>query len=74
MLATFVAFALLASADGSQAAKPARNPERMVCKYDLQPGSRLAKRKVCMTVAQWAEWKQNEQLYLLRNQFNGSPK
>ena len=77
MLTSLIAFALLAGPGGSQSAKPAKpgwDPDRMVCKYDLEPGSRLAKRKVCMTASQWAEWKQNERLNLMRHQFNGSPK
>lgn len=75
MLTSIIAFVLLAGTSGTQATKPSRtDPNRMVCKYDLEPGSRLAKRKVCMTALQWDEWKQNERLYLLRHQFNGSPK
>ena len=78
MLTTIIAFSLLAGSEGLPAvnlgSKPRSNIDRVVCKYDREPGSRLAKRKVCLTVAQWREWKQNEQLYLLRNQFNGSPK
>jgi hypothetical protein len=77
MLTTIVAFALLAGSEGLPAvnlSKPRSGIDRVVCKYDWEPGSRLKRRKVCLTVAQWREWKQNEQLYLLRNQFNGSPK
>ena len=75
MLATIVAFALLSGTEGLPAVnlgKTSRS-DRMVCKYDLEPGSRLARRKVCLTVAQWREWKQTEQLYLLRSQYNGAP-
>jgi hypothetical protein len=74
---TFILVTLLAGSSPGPASKPSTavsDADRMVCKYDIQPGSRLAKRKVCLTVAQWREWKQSEQLYLLRNQFNGSPK
>jgi hypothetical protein len=79
MLNTIVAFALLAGSEGLPAVDlgpPARsnNADRMVCKYDKEPGSRLARRKVCLTAGQWREWKDAERLYLLRNQFNGSPK
>jgi hypothetical protein len=78
MLTTIIAISMLAGSEGLPAVnlgKPrSNNIDRVVCKYDREPGSRLAKRKVCLTVAQWREWKQNEQLYLLRNQFNGSPK
>jgi hypothetical protein len=78
MLNTIVAFALLAGSEGLPAVNlgpPARNnADRMVCKYDQEPGSRLARRKVCLTVGQWKEWQDAERLYLLRNQFNGSSK
>jgi hypothetical protein len=79
MLITIAAFALLADSEGLPAVnlgmpRSGSGIDRVVCKYDREPGSRLARRKVCLTVAQWREWKQNEQLYLLRNQFNGSPK
>lgn len=80
MITTIIAFSLLAGSEGLPAVNlgeprsRSNNIDRVVCKYDREPGSRLAKRKVCLTVAQWREWKQNEQLYLLRNQFNGSPK
>jgi hypothetical protein len=77
MLATLVAMGLLAGSEGLPAVNLGRDrsdPNRMVCKYDLEPGSRLARRKVCLTAQQWREWKDAERLYLLRNQFNGSPK
>jgi hypothetical protein len=79
MLSTIVVFALLAGSEGLPAVNlgptQARNDhDRVICKYDQEPGSRLARRKVCLTRAQWDEWQQSERLYLLRNQFNGSPK
>jgi hypothetical protein len=78
MLTTIVAFALLAGSEGLPAVNlgtSARSgPDRMICKYDREPGSRLARRKVCLTEAQWQEWRQTERLNLLRYQFNGSPK
>ncbi|HEX8571239.1 MAG TPA: hypothetical protein VF759_00655 [Allosphingosinicella sp.] len=75
MLATIVVAGLLAGSEGLPAVNLGPNPSdpnRMICKYDLQPGSRLAKRKVCLTSSQWAEWKQIERLNLLRYQFNGA--
>jgi hypothetical protein len=54
-------------------ARPEPDP-RTICKYDKEPGSNLKRRKVCLTRAQWDEWQQSERLYLLRYQFNGSPK
>lgn len=78
MLTTIFVFALLAGSEGLPAVpnlgKPQSRHDRMICKYDNEPGSRLARRKVCLTRAQWDEWQQSERLYLLRNQFNGSPK
>ena len=78
MLSTILAFALLAGSEGLPAVNlgsPARNdPNRLVCKYDKEPGSRLARRKVCLTVGQWREWQDSERLYLQRHQYNGSPK
>jgi|GEM_PF-2381027 len=78
MFNTIIAFALLAGSEGLPAVnlgpRSRNNADRMVCKYDKQPGSRLARRKVCLTVGQWKEWQDSERLYLLRNQFNGSPK
>ncbi|HYE27836.1 MAG TPA: hypothetical protein VEA61_06355 [Allosphingosinicella sp.] len=76
MLVSVIAFAMLAGSDIAPPAKSAkgrRDPDRVVCKYDLEPGSRLARRKVCLTVAQWEEWRRNEYLNLLRHQYNGAP-
>jgi hypothetical protein len=80
MLSTIVAFALLAGSEGLPAVPDLSSPrtrsdhDRMICKYDKEPGSNLKRRKVCLTRAQWDEWQQTERLYLLRHQFNGSPK
>jgi invasion protein IalB len=38
-----------------QNAKPARNPNQIVCERQTEIGSRLATTKVCKTRAQWAE-------------------
>jgi hypothetical protein len=79
MFTTIIAFAMLAGSEGLPAvpnlggASRSRH-DRMICKYDMEPGSRLVRRKVCLTRAQWDEWQQTERLYLMRNQYNGSPK
>lgn len=76
MLATFVAVALLAGPGATPAAKPAKagwDANRVICKYDLQPGSRLARRKTCMIASEWAEYKRIEQLNLMIHQYNGAP-
>ena len=80
MLTTIIAFAMLAGSEGLPAVPDLNSPrtrsshDRLICKYDKEPGSNLKRRKVCLTRAQWDEWQQSERLYLLRNQFNGSPK
>jgi hypothetical protein len=83
MLTTIIALAMLAGSEGLPAVPDLSSPrtrtssysaDRMICKYDKEPGSNLKRRKVCLTRAQWDEWQQSERLYLLRNQFNGSPK
>ena len=80
MFETMIAFAMLAGSEGLPAVPNLGSPrtqskhDRMICKYDKEPGSNLKKRTVCLTRAQWDEWQQSERLYLLRNQFNGSPK
>ena len=75
MLTTVIALALLAGSDASamKSTKAGWDPDRVVCKYDLEPGSRLARRKVCLTASQWAEWQREERLNLLRKQYNGAP-
>ena len=46
----------LAQASGQQQnAKPARDPNEIVCERQNETGSRLAITKVCKTRAQWAE-------------------
>ena len=70
---TVIAVVLLAGADASTTAKPNKtDPTRMVCKYVGEPGSRLQRRKVCQTVAEWAEQRRVEQQYLRQNQRNGA--
>jgi hypothetical protein len=51
---------------------PDFDPEQMICKYDQEPGSRLARRKICRTAAQWEEARRLERGHLDRNQFNGA--
>jgi hypothetical protein len=38
-----------------QTAKPAKDPNEIVCEKQTQLGSRLATQRVCKTRAQWAE-------------------
>lgn len=69
--------ALLAQSGGGPrlAARPAPpdlDPRDTVCRYDREPGSRLARRKVCRTVAEWAEVRRLERGNLERHQYNGA--
>jgi hypothetical protein len=65
---------MLAGADAS-ATKPssrASDPNRMVCKHTDEPGSRIQRRKVCHTAAEWSERKRIEFQNLLEKQRNGA--
>lgn len=48
------AFAQTAPAQ-QQAAKPAKDPNEVVCEKQEETGSRLSSHQVCMTRSQWAE-------------------
>jgi hypothetical protein len=49
------AFAQASPQPQQQNAKPARDPNEIVCERQKETGSRLASTKVCKTRAQWAE-------------------
>ena len=73
MLTSVFLMAMLASADGTTAIRPKKasaDPNRVICKYSDEPGSRIQRRKVCHTAAEWAERKRIELQYLLENQRN----
>jgi hypothetical protein len=75
MLTSVFVIALLAGADGTTAARPngaQYDPNRMVCKRTDAPGSRIQRRKVCHTAAEWAERKRIEFQNLLERQKNGA--
>lgn len=79
MFSTIVAFALLAGSEGLPAvdlSEPRKqrlyNPDRVICKYSDEPGSRIQRRKVCHTEAEWAERKRIEFQHLLLKQYNGA--
>jgi predicted secreted protein len=60
MLLLFVETAALAMAQAATPsaatpAKPAKDPNEIVCEKQEQLGSRLSVKKVCMTRAEWAE-------------------
>jgi hypothetical protein len=73
MLTPVLFIALLAGADGATGARPSQaksDPNRIVCKRSDEPGSRIQRRKVCHTAAEWAERKRLEFQNLLENQRN----
>ena len=51
---------------------PDFDPAEMVCKLEREPSSRLARRKVCRTAAQWEEERLIERGNLVRHQYNGA--
>jgi hypothetical protein len=74
MLTSIMLMAMLAGAD-AEATKPAKrgsDPNRMICKHTDEPGSRIQRRKVCHTAAEWAERKRLEFQNLLEKQRNGA--
>lgn len=74
MLSILVAAAWLSGSGAATAQKPLNryDPNRVVCKYDMEPGTRLKRRKTCFTESQWSEMKRNEQLHLMQRQYNGA--
>ena len=48
----------------------AKDPDRMICKSEEQTGSRLAKKKVCMTAAEWKESRRQQRMEIDRAQAN----
>ena len=75
MLTPIILSALLAGS-GAEAAdrprKPPYDPNRLICKRSDEPGSRIQRRKVCATAAEWAERKRIEMQHLLEKQRNGA--
>jgi invasion protein IalB len=47
--------ALAQTAQASQTAKPAHDPNEVVCEKQEDTGSRVASHKICKTRAEWAE-------------------
>lgn len=75
MITSLIAFAMLAAGDGQPPAKSSKrtfDPNRVVCKYSDETNSRLSRRKVCHTAAEWAEQRRLDQQYLRQNQRNGA--
>jgi hypothetical protein len=72
MLTPLIVAMLAAGAGGSPHARPAYDPNRMICKLSDEPGSRIQRRKTCATAAEWAERKRIEMQHLLEKQRNGA--
>ena len=75
MLTPVILIAMLAGSDSAAAdkpRKPAYDPNRLICKRSDEPGSRIQRRKVCATEAEWAERKRIEMQHLLEKQRNGA--
>ena len=75
MLTPIVLIAMLAGSDAAAADKPRKpsyDPNRLICKRTDEPGSRIQRRQVCATAAEWAERKRIEMQNLLEKQRNGA--
>jgi invasion protein IalB len=76
-LIPLAALALAVPAVAQQAAppaqaKPARDPNRMICEKQEDIGSRLATKKVCKTAAAWAEERRLQREGLEKSQQMGT--
>ncbi len=68
-LAVAVSFSTAAFADEAEK-KDGKDPDRMICRSEPQIGSRLAKKKVCMTAQQWKEQRRLSRMEIDRTQSN----
>lgn len=69
VMAALSAVAAQSAADASaKSGKKSRNPNEMICTSEPVLGSRLAKRRMCMTRSQWAERKNNDRALVERSQ------
>jgi hypothetical protein len=50
---------------------PDFDPTEIICRLEREPSSRLVRRKVCRTAAQWEEERRLERSNLVRYQFHG---
>ena len=78
MMTPLLIFALLAPgaapADGRGRERAAAAGERLLCRELTETGSRLAKKRICMTRDAWAEYKRHQRAELQRMQVNaGDP-
>lgn len=70
LLAAFPAAGTAAPASAS--AKPAYDPNRLVCVNRDVIGSRLQRVRVCHTMLEWEEVRLQEKVGLMRKQYNGA--
>lgn len=66
MRLAFVSAAVMASmfvspALAEEQAKPADDPNKMICKRDAEVGSLIKRRKTCMTRAEWDKFAESQQ-------------
>lgn len=50
--------------------KAAQDPGRLICKAEERTGTRIAKKKMCMTAVQWKEQRRASRLEIDRHQAN----
>jgi hypothetical protein len=72
-IALLLGAAAPAAAVGSGKPAKADDPDRQICKSKPVVGSRLKRIRECATAEQWEEMKLQEQVGLMRKQFNGDP-
>lgn len=61
-----------ADAPAPASAKPAYDPNRLVCVTRPVIGSRLQRVRVCHTMLEWEEVRLQEKVGLMRKQYNGA--
>lgn len=73
MISSLLLATLLSAQPPQTAATTARaaDPNRQICQTLAETGSRLSRRRVCMTSAQWEEHRQQTKDSLERAQSNG---
>jgi hypothetical protein len=65
--------AAAAAAPAGAAARKSDDPGREICKSRSVVGSRLQRVRECHSAEQWEDLKLQEQVGLMRKQFNGDP-
>jgi hypothetical protein len=70
MVSALCLFAMLApaSAGAKPRAKEQLDPNRMICRTEEELGSRLSRKRRCLTAAQWDEIRRDERMVIERGQ------